>query len=67
MDKFVVRTPRNSPNSSPRKRGNGTLRQATLESLKVRYLHFMSSYGVFDVSDGNLSYRKVVIMVECVA
>ncbi|KAK3855662.1 hypothetical protein Pcinc_037953 [Petrolisthes cinctipes] len=33
MDKFVVRLPRNSPNS-PTKKGNGTLKQATLESLK---------------------------------
>lgn len=66
MDKFVVRTPRNSPNSSPTKRGNGTLKQATLESLKVCHLYFMFAYGVLDVSDGDLSYRKVVMVVECV-
>ncbi|KAK4320586.1 hypothetical protein Pmani_008590 [Petrolisthes manimaculis] len=33
MDKFVVRLPRNSTNS-PTKKGNRTLKQATLESLK---------------------------------
>lgn len=67
MDKFVVRKPKNSPNSSPTKRGNRTLKQATLESLRVRYLRFMFAYGVLDASDGTLSYRKVVMVMECVA
>ncbi|XP_068249080.1 transcription elongation factor A N-terminal and central domain-containing protein 2-like [Palaemon carinicauda] len=33
MDKFVVRTPRNSPNSSPVKKNEPRLKQATIESL----------------------------------
>lgn len=34
MDKFVVRTPKSSPSSSPTKRGRMNLKQATIESLK---------------------------------